>query len=168
MGETWVKVAGFPAYEVSDLGRVRSFNKTGGTPYPECRARTAKVMKLSLCSTSGYMRVTLCLAGRREKIRVHKLVADAFLGPRPRGLEVCHRDGNASNNRLSNLRYATHKENGEDMVRHGHTRRTLTARSVRAIRNALAAGVLQRTLAARFGVHQTTISRVQRRTGSYQ
>ncbi len=163
--EKWLPIHGWPAYEVSDHGRVRSFNKTGTTSYPECRAAKARILRLSLCRTAKYPRVTLSAGGFREKIRVHKLVTDAFLGARPDHLEVRHIDGDRNNNRLSNLEYGTHKKNGEDMVRHGHTRRTLSVYDCKQIRKQYAAGWLQQELADEFAVGQTTISRVTREHG---
>ena len=158
--EKWLPIRGWPAYEVSDRGRVRSFNKTGTTAYPECRAAKAKILRPSLCRPSKYPCVMLHCSGRRTKIRIHKLVTEAFLGRCPRGLEVRHIDGKPRNTRLSNLKYGTHKENGEDMVLHGRTRRTLSEQDYKQIRKKYASGWLQRELADEFTVAQTTISRV--------
>jgi hypothetical protein len=50
---------------------------------------------------------------------VHQLVMEAFVGPRPEGMEVCHFDGDPANNHLANLRYDTRRANNLDRVRHG-------------------------------------------------
>jgi hypothetical protein len=50
---------------------------------------------------------------------VHQLVLEAFVGPRPRGMESCHNNGNQTDNRLVNLRWDTKSENNLDRVRHG-------------------------------------------------
>jgi hypothetical protein len=63
--------------------------------------------------------VTLCSNGRQESWFVHQLVAAAFLGPRPDGLEVRHLDGDPLNNAVSNLAYGTRLENIQDKKRHG-------------------------------------------------
>ena len=56
----------------------------------------------------------------KNKIRyVHSLVAESFIGPRPEGMEVCHNDGDPTNNHLDNLRYGTSSGNELDKVRHG-------------------------------------------------
>nr|WP_232111245.1 HNH endonuclease signature motif containing protein [Nocardia wallacei] len=58
--------------------------------------------------------------GTVRKLRTaHSLVAEAFIGPRPEGLQVCHNDGDPTNNMLANLRYDTPSENQTDIVRHG-------------------------------------------------
>lgn len=44
---------------------------------------------------------------------VHSLVAKAFLGERPDGYHIHHKDGDPSNNRLDNLEYLTPKEHAE-------------------------------------------------------
>lgn len=58
---------------------------------------------------------------------VHQVVAEAFHGPRPAGMETRHRDGDVLNNRSDNLVYGTHGDNMDDAVRHGthhQTRKT--------------------------------------------
>lgn len=50
--------------------------------------------------------------------RLHILMAETFIGPKPNGME-CHNDGNPLNNHPLNLRYDTHKNNMNDMVKHG-------------------------------------------------
>lgn len=57
------------------------------------------------------------LSGPKEW--AHRMVAEAFLGPCPKGLEVCHGDGNPINNRVGNLRYDTHRNNMLDAIQHG-------------------------------------------------
>ncbi len=50
---------------------------------------------------------------------VHCLVLEAFIGPRPNGMESCHWDGNPKNNKLDNLRWDTPTGNRADQIRHG-------------------------------------------------
>jgi len=58
---------------------------------------------------SGYFRV--CVGG--ENVRVHKLIARAFIGEYPSTDHVInHKDGNKLNNRLENLEYISRSENG--------------------------------------------------------
>lgn len=121
-------MAGFEAaYEVSDLGRVRSLariarRRTGDFPVP------ARVLTGEIEAKSGYRRYKLQWKGERRVVRVHVLVLETFTGPRPSPEhEGCHGDGDPSNNRLSNLRWDTSEANKRDMVRHGNhhaTKRT--------------------------------------------
>jgi HNH endonuclease/NUMOD4 motif len=114
--ERWLPIEGHEdAYEVSDLGRVRSLPRT----IMRCNGRPLQRQGMVLQGrpdTSGHIAVTL--TGRVERL-VHQLVMEAFVGPRPEGLEVRHLDGHHRNNQLANLEYGTHAENMRDRVRHG-------------------------------------------------
>jgi hypothetical protein len=59
--------------------------------------------------SENYLRKQLTF--RRRTYRVHSLVAEAFIGQRPVGLDVSHKDENAINNRPDNLMYETRKAN---------------------------------------------------------
>jgi len=63
--------------------------------------------------------VGLCLDREVVDRYIHQLVAEAFLGPRPEGMDVAHWDGKPGHNAASNLRYASRSENQLDMRRHG-------------------------------------------------
>jgi hypothetical protein len=119
MQETWLPIAGHDGYEVSDLGRVRSVDRTilrkrRGGPMP---ARY-KGRILVASPSSGYPAVMLS-GSKPRRAYVHHLVLEAFVGPRPAGHEAAHADGDKLNSTLANLRWATPKENNADKVRHG-------------------------------------------------
>jgi hypothetical protein len=111
--EIWRRVPDFDEYEVSNQGRMRSWNAR--RTKPELLPRP---MKLRL-TPNGYVTVKLSNPGRTMRINVHSLVLLAFRGPKPKGLECRHLDGNQTNNNLSNLVYGTHSENMLDKVAHG-------------------------------------------------
>lgn len=67
----------------------------------------------------GYLYVNIWQDGRSTAKRIHNLVLETYVESRPRGKEGCHNDGNKNNNNLSNLRWATHKENEQDKIKHG-------------------------------------------------
>lgn len=121
--EHWRPVTGYEArYEVSDLGRVRTRERV--IAYIDGRRRRVpqRVRRTQL-DTRGYPAITLTSEdGRQRPHALHVLVAAAWIGPRPDGLEVCHNDGNKLNTRADNLRYDTRTENARDVVRHGHHR----------------------------------------------
>lgn len=50
---------------------------------------------------------------------VHHLVAEVFIGPRPEGMLVCHRNDDPLDNRITNLYYGTKQENEKDKTRNG-------------------------------------------------
>ena len=112
MKETWKGITGYEdKYEVSNLGRVRSLDRTymhsGTTP----RAITGRVLRLRPSCCGRYDAAVLCYNGVRVKVGVHRLVAKAFV-PNPKGKPfVHHKDNNGKNNNASNLEWCTHGEN---------------------------------------------------------
>lgn len=118
--ETWRPVPGCPGYEVSDHGRVRSVDRM--IRYPDGRApyRVAgRIKTLRVNDDYGHLAVNLSVSGVATRPLVHGLVLEAFVGPCPTGLEACHNNGDASDNRIENLRWDTPSENQRDRVRHG-------------------------------------------------
>ena len=114
---------------------------------------------------SGHLYICLCPA--RIQRSVHSLVLETFVGPCPEGCECLHRDGNPQNNRVDNLRWGTHKENGEDMSRHlslageknGHA--ILTKEIVLKLREEYSAGgISHRQLAEKFRLLKATVTAV--------
>lgn len=65
----------------------------------------------------GYPKVMLHRNGIQHHRTVHSLVAEAFIGPRPDGLDICHGNNNASDPNVDNLRYDTRKANEADKIR---------------------------------------------------
>lgn len=118
--EKWLPVVGFEgSYEVSDMGRVRSLDRFVTYIHPRSgrpsrRFFTGVVLNPPI-GGNGRPHVIL----RRRTRQVHRLVAEAFLGPVPEGMEVCHNNGDMLDNRAVNLRYGTHSENLRDRVKHG-------------------------------------------------
>lgn len=116
--EVWRPVVGYEgAYEVSDQGRVRSLTREVYAGRGRTRLHAGRV--LSVFDGDDYSKVRLKLDGSGSTKNVHSLVAEAFLGPCPADLEVCHGNGNRNDNRLVNLRYDTHSANALDRREHG-------------------------------------------------
>lgn len=113
---TWAPIAGWVGrYEVSDDGQVRSIDKL---------SKHGNVIKGRILkpghNQKGYRIVTFSRPGGvRKSYPVHRLVAEAFIGPLPEGWHTMHIDGDNTNNVVSNLRYGTPSENELDKVRHG-------------------------------------------------
>jgi len=62
-------------------------------------------------NSAGYRRVILVNSKERKRVFVHRLVAEAFLGPFKRGEEVNHIDGNKRNNNVNNLEWISKSDN---------------------------------------------------------
>jgi len=115
--EEWRAIPGYEGlYEASSVGRFRSLDRIAGGRRP-WRVK-GRVLKPSL-NPNGYPFVVLSRDGVPKSMALHRLVALAFLGPRPAGLEVCHNDGDKLNSAIANLRYDTASANAYDSVRHG-------------------------------------------------
>ena len=105
--ECWRPIVGAEGYySISSLGRVRSEPLSRPTPGRQ-RGRL-----LSRClDTKGYPIVRICLPEGPSKTRkVHRLVAEVFLGP-AEDRQVNHINGDKTDNRVENLEYVTCKEN---------------------------------------------------------
>lgn len=106
MKEVWKNLqAPYEEYQVSTIGRVRSFkaNKQGNI--------------MNIQERRGYQYVVLfnSISKKSVSISVHRLVAQAFI-PNPMNLsDVNHKDRNKSNNNLDNLEWVSHKDN----INHG-------------------------------------------------
>lgn len=157
--ENWRPVVGFEgAYEVSDLGNVRSVERRAPTIIrgtQTTRLIHCRLLKPGKSGPFGHVTVAL---GRGKSRTVHSLVMEAFIGPRPAGSDIAHADGNGGNNRLSNLRYATRSENNRDRVLQHRTRLAPTdVHFIREVAPTLARGG-KRALAERFGISPCGIS----------
>lgn len=158
--ERWKTIPFAPSYEVSDFGRVRRV--AGG------QGARPMLRKQDLEHT-GYYRVRLSEGGQRMRVSVHRTVLLAFRGEPPTPThQAAHRDGDKTNNRLSNLRWATCRENILDKQIHGtqargetQGRAKLTEADVRAIRAHPQYYHCTRDLARLYGVCGQTIRRVR-------
>ena len=122
--ERWLPVVGYEGlYAVSDLGRVMSFQGHG----TKARSEGHLLKPWRGRDNGDRWAVSLRKDGIKKNHHVHRLVAAAFIGPLPDGLETRHLDDDPDNNRLSNLAYGTSKENKADMLRnHGHYKDAIT------------------------------------------
>ena len=122
MAEEWRPIAGFEGvYDVSSEGRVRSLPRVveyGGTRKGISRNAPGRI--LTARRQTHYPNVSLYTGNKNRVVRlIHRLVLEAFVGPRPDGMHACHNDGNRLNNSVSNLRWDTITENNRDIVRQG-------------------------------------------------
>lgn len=117
--EEWRQIRGFPNYMVSNLGNIYS-------------KRSKRLLKLSL-KKSGYLYVGLSDIHKKiSHVRVHRLVATAFI-PNPDVLPVVnHKDEDKTNNRVDNLEWCTAKYNANYGTRNMKlkNRRSISVRAI--------------------------------------
>lgn len=119
-GETWRPIPGYEgSYEASDLGRVRSVERTITDRLGRSRRVRNRVLRPAVCKRGDRITHLSVVLGLGNPHHVHRLIMLAFVGPRPEGLETCHNNGDPTDNRLENLRYDTNSANHLDMQRHG-------------------------------------------------
>lgn len=112
MREKWKDIDGFPGYQVSNLGDVRSF-KNGAYGL-------TKKPHLLVPGRDLHQRAFVILGPERKCLQVHKLVAEAFI-PNPNNYPIVrHLDDDPYNNKANNLAWGTYSMNMADVERNGH------------------------------------------------
>lgn len=155
-------ITGFPDYEIFENGQVLSlprFGVSGRFLKPRTRP-------------DGYIQVTLTKDGKGYQKLLHCLLAEAFLGDRPKGQDVNHINGYKDDNRVENLEYCTRSENCKHAERLGlvprcrgdkHHKSRLKADQVHAIcRELLNTTRPQTEIAKEYGVGNNVISNIMR------
>lgn len=104
MKEQWREISGFNGHWVSDLGRVKR---------PDGRITRGG-------GNGPYAVVAIGGTVTAKTFPVHRLVAEAFIGPLQPGMETNHVDHDKRNNRADNLEYVTVRENRIQAARAGH------------------------------------------------
>lgn len=168
-GEEWRAVVGGEGrYMVSSRGRVKSL------PRVDCRkggvhVRNAGRILKETTDRGGYRLVSMALEGARpRKLKVHVLVARAFLGLRPAGADINHINGKKTDNRAVNLEYVSRGEN----IAHAYEMGLMTSRGAKNGRATITEeqaryiyrmkGVkLQRELAAEIGCSKAVVANIQ-------
>lgn len=111
LNDFWIAIPGFEGYVVNPSGVIRSVDRF----IP--RSDTGKLIlykgQVVKCppDRSGYLRLTTSIGGVKSSIRNHRAVALAYI-PNPEGKEqVNHKDGDKTNNSITNLEWCTNGEN---------------------------------------------------------
>lgn len=150
----------FEGYWAGADGKIYSMRMSRGREY--------RPLKPGLGST-GYQHVNLPVEDGVCRPRlVHILVAEAFHGARPEGVEVSHQNGNYLDNRPTNLAWETKIENRAKRKLHGtddeglkNTRACVDSDSLEEIRTRITGGGTNKSIAEEFDVSPTTISRIR-------
>ena len=168
--EVWKEIPGYEGiYAASNLGRIKRVTNaaTGGWS-------AGRIMKYK-CMSNGYGMARLSKNGKVASTMWHRLITMTFLGvPENEKIEVNHKNGVKSDNRIKNLEWVTRSENsrhaydvlgkiGPRGERSGHSK--LTNENVLEIRRLYAnGGYKQSEIALMFGVSAKQVSVIITRT----
>lgn len=161
--EKWADIPGYEGcYQVSDQGRIRSFDRIDRAGRPRkgrCPCKQFPDRKL------GYHKVPFTKDGALRFLIVHRLVAKAFVPNPDNKPTVNHKNGIRSDNRAANLEWMTMKEQHHHSASVLGTRhRKLTPEQVIELRSHLENRTMTFNQAAtHYGIHATTVNAV--RTG---
>lgn len=118
MEEKWKDIKGYEGlYQVSNLGRVKSLRRKVRT---QKGSYYIKERELKICKDNiGYLVVGLTYKGKTKIIRLHRIIAEAFI-PNPTNKPVInHINGIKNDNRIENLEWTTYKENSIHAIKTG-------------------------------------------------
>lgn len=123
--EIWKDIPGYGGhYQASSYGNIRSKDREV-TKFSGLHKKVVKqfykgrLLNPTKSDKWGHLSVHLGFDKTRKTVSVHKLVLLAFVGPAPEGMECCHNNGIAYDNRLENLRWDIHAANNADRRAHG-------------------------------------------------
>jgi len=114
--EIYKKIKLYEDYEVSNLWNIRSISREVKTAW-WTRVIKTRILKQNI-PNSGYAYVTLYKNNVPKKIRVQRLVAQAFLWLEINDKKsiILHKDNNKLNNKVDNLKIWTHQENTDQCI----------------------------------------------------
>jgi hypothetical protein len=123
-----------------------------------------RILVQTIRKKDGYVQLPLSKGGVVARAYIHQLVAKAFHGNRPLGMDAAHDNGNKADNRADNIEWKTRKENNLDRIRHNtlahgerHGQSRFTVRKVMLARKLKQQSIPERKIAARVGVSRWTL-----------
>lgn len=162
--EEWRPVKGFPRYEVSNLGRVRSLAYIDRSGHQ----RNGFEVKTRFTREGGALVSLTSEDGKKHGVSLGRVVLEAFVRPLAADEIALHGSAGRNVTTLDNLSIGTYAQNnGPDRIRDGthyggcdHHKTQLTERQVLEIRS-LRGLESQSSIAKRYGLTQSTVSKIQ-------
>jgi hypothetical protein len=134
--EVWKPVVGYEGlYEVSNYGNVRSLERTVVDKNGAIRPVHSKLLtwhksKITKRHPIARYHVELWKDNKRKAVKVHRLVAQAFIPNSDGKPQINHKDGDPSNNAVTNLEWVTSSENNK----HAHQNKLIIPVGLKAIK----------------------------------
>ena len=178
---SWTPIPNSDNYEVNRAGEVRRLPVTQRVTMKDgtvrFRPKAGRVLKPRK-HNQGYRFVSITmLDGTTKQRTIHSLVMETFVGPRPNGLWINHKNGDKTDNRLENLEYCTASDNQRHAVATGLAPKPplrrgtdndhkckLTEDQVRQIRADYTNGAGIARMARQYAVGESTIRHIVQRT----
>ena len=154
----WEVINYYRNYMISNRGEVFSLSH-------------AKLLK-PFQNPNGYIYITLSKHGKTKCIKVHRLVAEYFVYNPDKKEYVNHKDGNKSNNYMTNLEWVTASENQKHAARNGliyfhrgtsHHNSKLKPGDVIKIRDMYDKNIPHKEIADRFNINRRYVGTIGRR-----
>lgn len=126
MMEIWKGIDGYPNYEISTFGRVRSIERDYVDSLGRLYHYSSRLIKIEtqIGKKDNYKQLMVSISdenNKRHRLIVARLVAKAFI-PNPDNLpQINHKDEDSSNNCVNNLEWCTSQYNLR--YNDGHKRR---------------------------------------------
>ena len=146
--EYWKDIEGFPNYQMSNLGNVWS-------------KKTNRILK-PYKTNRGYLTVGFWLDGKKKRLSIHRLVAQAFLTNPQNFPEVNHINGYKRDNSLNNLEWVSGSANIAHAYRSGLRKQKLANTDRKLILHLLQQGLTQRAIGKLFNVSHSTVGIIAR------
>ncbi len=168
-GEIWKPVVGYEGiYEVSNVGRIKSLQRI--VHHDKCKTKYCSERIMRFDVNYGYNIVSIRINKKYKRVRVHRMVAEAFI-PNPEEKPcVNHINGIKTDNRVENLEWCTDKENMEHAAANqltskgqSHYKAKLTDEQVVSIFKRVKGGEQGAEVAREFKVSPTAINLITQR-----
>ena len=146
--EYWTDIKGYPNYSVSNLGRVRS-------------KKTGKILK-PYKTNRGYLTVGFWSDGKKKRLSIHRLVAQAFIQNLNNLPEVNHINGCKADNNVNNLEWSSGSANISHAYQTGLRKAKLTNSDKEKILQLIEKGFTQRAIGKLFNVSHSAVGNIKR------